>query len=270
MVGVVQMILTYLNKTVEIKIPSNIKKLKQTVIDNLYNEFPNVNDSFFMRLYEYEKDPQNLEEIPVKTIGMWMSGGADSSLLAYLLCKKIKDENLDIKFQPLSVRRGRPWNPIYAADVIDFIKHDLDIDFILPHEIYYPPLDDPERVEIKIFWEEDNKNFKDGKFQILYSGITLNPPSDSGVSINKERSRDDDGTEKPVETRNGLRHYMNPFFTINKKWEAEVYKDFGLLGNLFPLTRSCEGSEYDSGNFTYHCGKCWWCEERLWAFGRLQ
>ena len=78
--------------------------------------------------------------------------------------------------------------------------------------------------------------------------------------------------EKDSETKKGVLqrvHYINPFFVINKKWEAEVYKDLNLLDTLFPLTRSCEGSDYETGNYTFHCGKCWWCEERMWAFGRL-
>lgn len=267
--------LTYLNKTVDLIIPKTTIRLKQEIIDELYEEFEPEpipvyeNERFKQQVSKYETE-KNLEEVPVKVIGQWVSGGADSSLLAYLLCKKIKEENLDVKYQPISVRRGRPWNPIYAAQVLEWIEKELDIDFMLPHEVYYPPLIDSEMTETKIFWEKDNQNFRNGKFQILYSGITLNPPKDENISLNKERNRDDDGTEKPVETRNGLRHYINPFFTINKKWEAEVYKDLNLLDTLFPLTRSCEGSDYETGNYTFHCGGCWWCEERMWAFGRLE
>ena len=44
-------------------------------------------------------------------------------------CKEIKDQKLNVKFQPLSVRRGRPINPIYAEGVVDFIQEDLDVDF---------------------------------------------------------------------------------------------------------------------------------------------
>tara|TARA_B000000609_G_C24123778_1_gene321148 strand:- start:219 stop:1028 length:810 start_codon:yes stop_codon:yes gene_type:complete len=267
--------LSYLNKTVNLKIPKTTIRLKQEIIDKLYEEFEPEpipvyeNERFKQQVSKYETE-KNLEEVPVKVIGQWISGGADSSLLAYLLCKKIKEENLNVKYQPISVRRGRPWNPVYAAQVLEWIENDLQIDFMLPHEIYYPPLIDSEMTETKIFWEKDNQNFREGKFQILYSGITLNPPKDVDISLNKERNRDDDGTEKPVETRNGLRHYINPFFTINKKWEAEAYKDLGLLDTLFPLTRSCEGSDYETGNYTFHCGGCWWCEERMWAFGRLE
>ena len=266
--------LTYLNKTVEINIPSTTKRLKQQVLEDFFDSYKNAdkepyeNEEFLFKLGSFEGS-SDIEEIPVNVIGQWMSGGADSSLLAYLLCKKIRDEELDIKFQPISVRRGRANNPIYAGNVIDFIEEDLGVDFILPHEVYYPPLDDEYMREIKIFWERDDYNFRHRKFEILYSGITSNPPADdSTIPKNKERVRDDNGVDKIVEQRNGYRHYINPFINVNKKWEAEAYKDKELLDSLFPLTYSCEGSIEATKHHTQHCKRCWWCQERFWAFGR--
>ena len=147
--------LTYLNKTVDLIIPKTTIRLKQEIIDELYEEFEPEpipvyeNERFKQQVSKYETE-KNLEEVPVKVIGQWVSGGADSSLLAYLLCKKIKEENLDVKYQPISVRRGRPWNPIYAAQVLEWIEKELDIDFMLPHEVYYPPLIDSEMTETKL------------------------------------------------------------------------------------------------------------------------
>jgi len=270
-----------MGKTVDLTIPNTITKLKQELIDELYEKYEietipiYENEKFFAQVREWET-PEYLEERPVKVIGQWMSGGADSSLLAYLLCKEIKDQNLGIKFQPLTVRRGRPNNPFYAEGVVDFIKENLDVDFILPHKLYYPPLEDAEMTEMRIFWERDSENFSRNNFQILYSGITCNPPNDAGVPKNKERTRDEE-SDRPTVSRNGIKHYINPFFQVNKKWEAEVYKDFGLLDTLFPLTYSCEGDAKDTKTHTWHCGntlpvknQCWWCIERMWAFGRLQ
>ena len=74
--------------------------------------------------------------------------------------------------------------------------------------------------------------------------------------------------DKIVEQRNGYRHYINPVINVNKKWEAEAYKDKNLLDSLFPLTYSCEGSIEDTKYHTQHCKRCWWCQERFWAFGR--
>ena len=54
-----------------------------------------------------------------------------------------------------------------------------------------------------------------------------------------------------------------------------MYKEANLLDELYPITRSCE---YDPTSNYFkniknpgigHCGKCWWCEERKWAFGTL-
>ena len=48
----------------------------------------------------------------------------------------------------------------------------------------------------------------------------------------------------------------------DKKKIAEIYTALGIRElNIF--TRSCESLE-DIG--VEHCGNCWWCKEREWAF----
>lgn len=258
------MIFNVNNKTVEVKIPSTVPKLKPEISAYLFENFDAT--EIYSKMREYTK--KDHYDVPVKSVGIWMSGGADSSLLAYVLAKKIKDEKLDIKIQPLSVRRGRPNNPIYAGNVIDFIEEELDIQ-MEKHIVYYPPMEDENYREIEVFREKDHLNFKDDLFQILYSGITCNPPSsDTSISKNKERTRDED-TERPLVTFNGLRYYMNPFFCINKRGLKQIYDSLNLTDKLFPKTFSCEGTAEDTKTHTQHCGKCWWCEERFWAFGRL-
>ena len=64
-------------------------------------------------------------EIPsgVKNIAVSMSGGADSSLLCYLLAKQIKEQGLDIKIFPVSaVFAVRPWSYDTAARIIKRIE----------------------------------------------------------------------------------------------------------------------------------------------------
>ena len=137
------------------------------------------------------------------------------------------------------------------------------------HIIYYPDINDEYQREIKEFRDRDTDNFNSVLIDILYSCITCNPPdNDKTISKNKERTRDE-SAERPLETWSGFAHYINPFFKINKKDIKKLYDENGLTHTLFPITRSCEGSDYQTGNYTYHCGKCWWCEERLWAFGFL-
>ncbi len=255
---------------IDIKIPREYKKYTPKVLNEL------TKNGYFDDVDEIKNKSHILEnkikeEFIIKkteVIGQWMSGGADSSILAYMLCKKIKEENLNIKFQPLSVRRGRGWNPIYAGHVIDFIEDELDFK-MNDHIVYYPDINDEYQRETKEFRDRDMENFNTGKIDILYSGITCNPPEDDvTISKNKERTRDE-SAERPLESWSGFAYYINPFFKINKKDIKKLYDKYKLTHTLFPITRSCEGSDYETGNYTFHCGKCWWCEERLWAFGFL-
>ena len=56
---------------------------------------------------------------------------------------------------------------------------------------------------------------------------------------------------------------ITPFTNIDKKRIVTIYKEFGIMDSLFPLTRSCE----ISGKLDYlaHCENCWWCKERQWS-----
>jgi hypothetical protein len=209
----------------------------------------------------------------IKTIGIWSSGGADSSLLMYLLCKDIKERKLNIKIQPYTVRRSRPCNPINAANVIDKIEELLDFE-MNEHIIYYPSLDDPEYCDGQVFTDTTKVNFKCGNIELLYSGITKNPPvkvqEEFRSGVNKEEYKRGENTERPTEHHDKTKNFewwqINPFIDINKKDLAEIYKREGLLDTLYPVTYSCEHLTI----LSRHCGnECWWCEERMWAFGRL-
>ena len=71
----------------------------------------------------------------------------------------------------------------------------------------------------------------------------------------------------PAEIRPTLvDNYYMPWTNIDKKKIYQIYKDYNLLESLFPLTRSCETLEEVKEP---HCGNCWWCHERQWAFGKL-
>ena len=95
--------LTYLNKTVEINIPSTTKRLKQQVLEDFFDSYKDAdipayeNEEFLFELGSFEGS-SDIEEIPVNAIGQWMSGGADSYLLAYLLCKKYVMRNWILNF----------------------------------------------------------------------------------------------------------------------------------------------------------------------------
>lgn len=213
---------------------------------------------------------------PVNTIGIWMSGGADSSLLCYLLAEKIQAERLAVKILPLTIDYKRPFAKI-AVNVRQKIEELLDAnDIFLEHIVYHPAVDkDWTNEELAEQFQLKNKeNIILNKFQVLYSGITTNPPREVqekfhwGVLEDVERKR---GNTIHKET---VRYFVKdeyeffeikPFFQATKQRISDLYGDNDLINSLFPLTRSCE----KIGTVIGHCGECWWCEERKWAFGQL-
>jgi hypothetical protein len=58
--------------------------------------------------------------------------------------------------------------------------------------------------------------------------------------------------------------FYSPLTNVNKKKVFEMYQSLEILDTIYPITRSCESLTLTQG----HCGVCWWCEERFWAFNR--
>ncbi len=214
----------------------------------------------------------------VNTIGIWMSGGADSSMLCYLLAKKIKEENLPIKIKPFTVQKQH--GVFEFLKVTDKIKNLLDAKGIFEEQVvYHAPVEGWRHEDYQALYAKKNKeNIRNNEFQILFSGITTNPPKEIqnnfkwGILEDCEAIRAEGkqkGKEKYFVVEENSKEYeffeIKPFFDINKKEVAKLYKQHGLLDTLFPLTRSCEAQHLTTG----HCGECWWCNEREWAFGKL-
>lgn len=217
----------------------------------------------------------------ISTVGIWLSGGADSALLCYLLARQIIQDKLPLQIQPITIDYKRPFSFI-AGNVQRQIEKLLSANGIFKEHLVYNPPENTiwSREELaEQFHKLNEKHVRENTFQLLYSGITTNPPIDIQESFNW-------GVLADVEAKRGhhipkqkIRHVvtqttdriyefyeLKPFFDITKKDIAEMYCDLKILDNLFPITRSCEDLKTVKG----HCGKCWWCEERLWAFERLE
>jgi len=203
----------------------------------------------------------------VKTLGIWCSGGADSGALLYLLAKTIKDNDLNIEIQPMTVRRQRPWNPVKAAQVIQRVTEILEFKGMRQHLVYFPDKSDAHQTEWQEFQDKDQENMENGIWDTLFDGLTSNPPEGVMPYSNQEEHRRGPDVEKELASPAGL--HFRPFWQIDKMFIADIYRQFNIINSLFSVTWSCEGTVEDSCNFTIHCEKCWWCIERMWAFGRL-
>jgi len=196
-------------------------------------------------------------EIPEGPIGISCSGGADSSLLLYILMSNVVDP---IHVFTLSDNtKGRP-NAVVMARVIEkCIQLTGNLNII--HHSYYS--DTMSESNLFDFQRDYLRNRTIG---CIFFGITANPPETVKFSnpSTEHDHRDPTVIKNEIDQGGFLRR---PFVNKDKKTIAQIYKDLDLMETLFPVTRSCEAT----GQLEYynHCGKCWWCEERLWGFNRV-
>lgn len=190
-------------------------------------------------------------------IGIIHSGGADSAILLYILMKYYSDP-IHV-FTCASTEKFRI-APKIAGDVISKCI-DLTNKMNVFHHVYYV-----DKQNIKNLYDYPRYFQLRNEIKYIYSGTTALPPLDvcdtfiNGRTLMKER---DPTVTRPVYNGFDKKTYV-PFFNHNKKDIKALYETLGVLDSLFPITRSCESLELKSG----HCGKCWWCEERNWAFGK--
>jgi 7-cyano-7-deazaguanine synthase in queuosine biosynthesis len=194
-------------------------------------------------------------DIHTGNIGISASGGADSAILLYILMKYASSP---IHVFTCASKEKNRVSPHIALDVIGKCI-DLTGNKNIHHHIYFV-----ERQTYQTWIDGLTEYINNKKVDIMYTGVTALPPDDvltTFRSINSLYNKRNPNQVRPVYQG---KFYM-PFFNLNKQQVCEVYKELGVLEELYPLTRSCEDLNLTSG----HCGQCWWCEERKWGFSKL-
>ena len=207
-----------------------------------------------------------------KKIGMKLSGGADSAIVLYLLCKTIVEKNLDIEYiMPITTQNfEKPYNFEFSGKILEWMKKEFpSIPFIEQYKTVCIGAED----YVPIQYENLLELASSGVVECVIGGITLLPQDDL-FETDQDGPTDDRSPESmknktEQKTINDV-WCFNPLGLLDKKGVAKLYKDNNLLDSLFPITRSCEWHRpKETNNFTTHCGRCWFCHEREWAFGRL-
>lgn len=211
---------------------------------------------------------------PVDTVGIWLSGGADSTLLCYMLAKHIIDNQLNTQIQALTVQK-RP-NEYY--DVQQRIATLLGAEHVFKEPVVYTVDRWSNGDYHSTFHNVNMQNVIAGMFNYIYSGITQTPDKNVYDKLNWtpfpeiETIRNEDIKKLKVIAgvveQDGETYEfgeLRPLFHVDKSVVAKLYKEYDLMETLFPYTKSCENRDVLDG----HCGECWFCQERLWAFGKL-
>ena len=197
-------------------------------------------------------------EIPIMAgaLGVAISGGADSSLLLYILMS-----NITTKLQIFTYAKNSNFrlNAIAATTIIEKCIQ-LTGNNNVEHHIRYE-----NSFEKPLFFERPLEYINTVKITYMYTAVTANPPktvADSflGKDSNTEHNKRDPKTNRPIIDSN----WVTPFCNIDKKKIAEMYNVLNIRESIFPYTFSCEN--VNTPENYHHCGECWWCKERQWGF----
>jgi len=210
-------------------------------------------------------------------IGISISGGADSALLAFLVCS---NSDAEIHFtNQIRLWKTRPWQEHVADRVIDWFRNNFKNTFHIHRNLIPPELEwgnkGPTIVDEygklksgnQIILRSHNEYIAHKyKLDALYGGINQNPD----VAIPGALSDRDKGHIPAYFFHDGI-HICHPFVHTKKDWIIKQYYENNIL-DLLNLTRSCEGEfegldykTYLPGQEVPICGQCFWCKEREWA-----
>jgi len=226
--------------------------------------FKNSQDDWQIDLNNYRGRDGVL--LDVTDIGVKISGGADSAIVAYMLALYVKTHRPDIRIHPVTaIAQTKPFQHLFAAQILAKITQLTGVVFAT-HQCQEIRSD---TVENYIGDQEAYFATLDHLYQLRFAGLTANPdPKDAPLLYDgthtlpgSHGAKDLDRTKTLVKKDNTKR----PLINVDKQGVAEHYTTLGVLEEIFPLTRSCE--EDNVYSFEAHCGDCWFCRERAWGFG---
>lgn len=224
-----------------------------------------------------------------KKIAISLSGGADSALLAYLICQKVTTQELHF-ISHIRCWKTKPWQKYDATNVYSWLLERFPNIKMLRHVNFIPP--EMEWGNVGPVWvDEYGKNVSGDNIElrafaeyichtndidVYFNAVTRNP---QGVDFQGMHTRDIDPTEYNQHLllmKHMGRLAAHPFRFTEK---SEIVKEYinQEIQDLFVLTRSCEGTfenityeNYKPGQDVPTCGKCFWCKERAWAIEQVK
>jgi len=230
-----------------------------------------------------------------RNIGISVSGGADSALLAFLISKLISENNFESKVHIISNVRMwklRPWQKYNSLDVFRWLQQRFPSIEYIRHENFIPPdfewgskgptiideygeLKSGDTIEIRAHAEyiAHTENL-----DAYFNAVTHNPHEPlNGAMPTRDIAPVLENLTKMITVHMG-RVSCHPFRFVEKDWIYQQYKHFNIL-DLYYITRSCEGDTnvypevfnglnyetYTPGQYVPTCEQCFWCLERSWA-----
>lgn len=170
-------------------------------------------------------------------LGIMLSGGADSSLLLWLLAK----QNTPVTTFTMERKSGVLRN---SVRIINWVNEYFNIK--LPQPIKVGNLNEHHSMQVRTASREI---FSRKLVSHLYFGVTQNPPVELPGNA-------------PVRNPITSDKLIAPFWNYNKQDIVRLYRKYNIM-DLFDLTQSCQ--IYTDR----HCGECFHCQERAWGLNGI-
>lgn len=240
-----------------------------------------------------------------ENVGIFLSGGLDSAVILCLIAKTFTEQGITAPIQPVTVRRGNPtgiseYDRVdiypYVEKIINYVRTrypGIVIHDTIREEANYWWVSkhngaghigsytyQQEVLAAFLQWKyarpelvsEKNSQAMQNLLYCEYNGSTKNPPPLSGVPASEENHRDHNDhkymTGYATSLSRGSHDFVaeyEPIRNSDKRITMWLANQIGVLDDLLPITRSCEGGPEETKNFTQECMQCWWCLERKWA-----
>lgn len=190
-----------------------------------------------------------------QSIGLLVSGGLDSTLLAYLLYDIKSKKNLTNTFQFFVVPRPDD-SVLHVNRIVDYIGNHFNVPTTI-HVVGTGDLHHSKQVTSGIKDAIENYDC-----DIFLSSITTNPP-EKLPNYAYGTFLEPDGTpyDGPTRIKSWHPKLIDPFWDYTKEDTVRIIKDYNLV-DIMNLTHTCTGSK------STRCNKCWQCCERSWAFNK--
>jgi hypothetical protein len=180
-----------------------------------------------------------------KHIGVMFSGGADSSMLLFLLHHNNITEEKNCRIVPYTVSR-RTGTAMHVASVVNYLKNYFKTD--IPAPVF---VGDPNVVHNLFVPYAISDALNIHKVDMLFVGCTKNP---NEVLDTKFIAPDRPKSRNPK--------IQQPFLEFDKRHVVELCFEYNQQ-ELMALTHSC------SIKISGRCNYCFFCKERAWAFSKL-
>ena len=210
-----------------------------------------------------------------KKIGLSISGGCDSALLLFYMCKIISEEKRNVTIVPFTgIDITRPTNIQNVEEILLLMKEkflDVNIEKVITFKYTTRTSTNERCCKKESHQKAERQMIEDGLFTIMFGGRTANPDPDeaelNNLNYNREIQRDRTNPDVLIKEPKITKRLYRPWIDIDKRWIAAEYHKNNLMEDLYPITASCIGREKETKYFSEPCKTCWWCREKKWAFG---